>query len=338
MVDAGESAPETKPFEPRRPAPTRPGVQPLAPPLAAESGQRSEGSTLLGLGARGRTKTGSGLGPEAIQAEHAAARQASTLVSASTGAVPAPGPPPPARPLPPPIPPPLPPPVPVSPRRTPLAEAEGPPSPREIELLEPAEIEMLDEASLPMPEVPEDVPTQVITSPLVPATPRLPSVPPVTAAAAIVDPFAMPAGPAAPAPPPVLVDVTPLTLSVETVGGYTDVLIARNTPVPCSRTRDFVTGADHQTQVRVRVGQGESNRFTENTLLGELELSGLRSGLRGEVPIAVTFALDTSGMLEVSARDVHAGRVTTAKVHLVGLPEPEQVAGLAARHASHRTV
>jgi molecular chaperone DnaK len=97
-----------------------------------------------------------------------------------------------------------------------------------------------------------------------------------------------------------------------------------------------VTAADHQTTVRVRVGQGESNRFGENTLLGELELSGLRPGLRGEVQVSVTFALDTSGMLEVSARDVQTGRVTQAQVHLVGLPEPEHVAGLAARHAAHR--
>jgi molecular chaperone DnaK len=174
----------------------------------------------------------------------------------------------------------------------------------------------------------------------------LPSTPPVALPdAATTAPLGFPAQtvplPHVPVPapyiaPPVLVDVTPLTLSVETVAGYADPLIARNNPVPCSKTREFVTATDYQTTVRVRVGQGESNRFAENTLLGEVELSGLRSGLRGEVQVSVTFALDTSGMLEVSACDVQTGRVTTAHVHLVGLPEPQQVAGLAARHAAHR--
>jgi molecular chaperone DnaK len=215
-----------------------------------------------------------------------------------------------------------------------------------VDLLEPAELEMLDESSLPLPEVPDDVPTRVGDMPrLAPpqTTARMPSVAPAAASldTGTTSPlgFAAVAAPVAaytPPPPPVLVDVTPLTLSVETVGGYSDPLIARNNPVPCSRTREFVTAADYQTTVRVRVGQGESNRFAENTLLGEVELSGLRSGLRGEVQVSVTFALDTSGMLEVSARDVQTSRVTSAHVHLVGLPEPHQVAGLAARHAAHR--
>jgi molecular chaperone DnaK len=158
-----------------------------------------------------------------------------------------------------------------------------------------------------------------VTAPLeVPSVPAPPLVP---------SPF-----PAAPAP--VLIDVTPLTLSVETVGGYCDPVIARNTPVPCDRTREFVTASDNQTVVRVRVGQGESSQFGQNTLLGELELSGLRPGLRGTVQIAVTFALDTNGMLNVSAQDKQTGRATTAQVHLVGLPELQQLGALAARHAA----
>jgi molecular chaperone DnaK len=134
---------------------------------------------------------------------------------------------------------------------------------------------------------------------------------------------------------PVLVDVTPLTLAVETVQGYCDPIITRNTPVPCERTREFVTAADHQTAVRVRISQGESGRFGDNTLLGELELSGLRSAPRGQVQISVTFALDTSGMLSVSARDVATGRATSAQVKLVGLPNPAEIASLSARHAAH---
>jgi molecular chaperone DnaK len=307
MADAAE-VPETKPFEPRRPMVTRPGVQPLGSPQPPVAEANAEGGTLVGLGAKGRTRTGTGLGP-----------------SAET------------------------PPPPLPPLRTETlvsARAEVPAAlDQEVELLEPAELEMLDESSLPLPEVPDDIPTRVGDRPqLVPpqTTARMPSAapPPPAIATGSTAPLGFAAVTAplvayTPPPPPVLVDVTPLTLSVETVGGYSDPLIARNNPVPCSKTRDFVTAADYQTTVRVRVGQGESNRFAENTLLGEVELSGLRSGLRGEVQVSVTFALDTSGMLEVSARDVQTGRVTSAHVHLVGLPEPHHVAGLAARHAAH---
>jgi len=134
--------------------------------------------------------------------------------------------------------------------------------------------------------------------------------------------------------PPVLVDVTPLTLAVETVEGFCDSIIARNTTVPCSRTREFVTAADNQTSVRVRVAQGESKKFGENTLLGEVELSGLRPARRGDVRIAVSFALDASGMLVVSAKDVGTGRETSTQVHLVGLPDAQEVARMAARQAA----
>jgi hypothetical protein len=143
-----------------------------------------------------------------------------------------------------------------------------------------------------------------------------------------------PPPPMAPMPaPPVLVDVTPLTLAVETVEGFCDSIIGRNTTVPCSRTREFVTAADNQTSVRVRVSQGESKRFVENTLLGEIELSGLRPARRGDVRIAVSFALDASGMLVVSAKDVATGRETSTQVHLVGVPDAQEVARMAARQA-----
>jgi molecular chaperone DnaK len=133
--------------------------------------------------------------------------------------------------------------------------------------------------------------------------------------------------------PPLLVDVTPFTLAVETVEGFCDPIIARNTTVPCSRTREFVNAADNQTSVRIRVSQGESSRFGENTLLGEVELSGLRPARRGDVRISVSFALDASGMLVVSAKDVGTGRETSAQVHLVGLPDALEVARMAARQA-----
>ncbi len=133
---------------------------------------------------------------------------------------------------------------------------------------------------------------------------------------------------------PLLVDVTPLTLAVETVEGFCDTIIARNTTVPCSRTREFVTAADNQTAVRIRVSQGESARFHDNTLLGEVELSGLRAARRGDVRIAVSFALDVSGMLVVSAKDVGTGRETSAQVRLVGLPDAAEVARMQARQTA----
>jgi molecular chaperone DnaK len=118
---------------------------------------------------------------------------------------------------------------------------------------------------------------------------------------------------------PLLIDVTPLTLSIETVGGYVDRIIPRNSPVPCSQARNFTTSTDGQSVVMIRVCQGEGDAFTANTMLGELELSGLRAARRGEVVIEVTFELDADGILQVRARDVETSRQTEARMRLVGL-------------------
>jgi molecular chaperone DnaK len=118
---------------------------------------------------------------------------------------------------------------------------------------------------------------------------------------------------------PLLIDVTPLTLSVETVGGYVDRVIPRNSPVPCSQARKFTTSTDNQSVVMIRVCQGEGDGFGANTMLGELELSGLRPARRGEVTIEVTFELDADGILQVRAKDIETGRQTEARMRLVGL-------------------
>jgi molecular chaperone DnaK len=135
-------------------------------------------------------------------------------------------------------------------------------------------------------------------------------------------------------PTPLLIDVTPLTLAVETVNGFCDPVIERNTQVPCERTRVFVTARDNQTLVRVRIAQGESSHFGQNTLLGEVELSSLSPAPRGEVQIAVSFSLDTNGMLNVSAKEVATGRATATQVRLVALPEASDIARMTQRNAA----
>jgi molecular chaperone DnaK len=137
-------------------------------------------------------------------------------------------------------------------------------------------------------------------------------------------------------PAPLLIDVTPLTLAVETVNGFCDSVIERNTQVPCERTRVFVTAADNQTLVRVRIAQGESSHFAQNTLLGEVELSSLSPAPRGEVQIAVSFSLDTNGMLNVSAKEVATGRATATQVRLIALPDAGDIARMTQRNAARQ--
>jgi molecular chaperone DnaK len=136
-----------------------------------------------------------------------------------------------------------------------------------------------------------------------------------------------------------LVDVTPLSLLVETVGGYCDVLIAGNTPVPCDKTRVFRTAQDNQTRVTIRVGQGGSNRFEQNHYLGELELSGIRPGKRGEAAISVTFELDADGILNVKARDRDSGIETRAQLRsFAALTEVADVAAMMERQTYHEVL
>ena len=144
---------------------------------------------------------------------------------------------------------------------------------------------------------------------------------------------------AAPAPllqAPVLVDVTPRALVVETVGGWCDVVVQRNAKIPCERTRAFTTSSDMQTVVRVRVAQGEDAVFENNTYLGEVELVGLRAAPRGEVTIRARFEVDESGTLKVFATDVATGREAHALLQLVGIAESAKVEAMKERHATAR--
>ena len=118
--------------------------------------------------------------------------------------------------------------------------------------------------------------------------------------------------------PPLLMDVTPHSLGIETVGGFCEHLIKRNAPIPVEQTRFFTTAADGQTSVRVSVCQGESRAFADNQRLGTIELTGLAPAPRGETKILVTFMLDANGTLEVKAIDAATGRSQQIRVQLVG--------------------
>jgi molecular chaperone DnaK len=121
-----------------------------------------------------------------------------------------------------------------------------------------------------------------------------------------------------PKPRPLLLDVTPLSLGVAIVSGYAKVVIPRNAQVPAEHTESFSTGADNQNSVSIRICQGESQRFEDNTELGELILAGLRPAPRGEVKIEVTFEIDTNGILKVHAKDEITGRTQDATIKLLG--------------------
>ncbi|MBI4195534.1 MAG: molecular chaperone DnaK [Betaproteobacteria bacterium] len=112
----------------------------------------------------------------------------------------------------------------------------------------------------------------------------------------------------------VLVDVTPLTLGVETLGGIATPLIARNTPIPVKKSENFTTAADLQTSVTVRVFQGERPMAADNVGLGEFNLEGLVPAPRGVPKIEVTFDIDANGILSVAARDTATGKSQSIRI------------------------
>ena len=113
-----------------------------------------------------------------------------------------------------------------------------------------------------------------------------------------------------------MLDVTPLSLRLGIAGGMTEAIIERNTPVPIEQTRMFTTVRDNQEVVAVRIYQGESASAKGNELLGEFEFGGFEPAPRGDVQIEVTFAVNTEGIVKVSARDAKTGaeRSTTVKL------------------------
>ena len=112
----------------------------------------------------------------------------------------------------------------------------------------------------------------------------------------------------------VLLDVTPLTLGVETLGSVSTPLITRNTTVPTSKTEIFSTAADNQTSVEINVLQGERPMAADNKSLGRFILSGIPPAPRGVPQVEVTFDIDASGILDVTAKDKATGKSNTIKI------------------------
>jgi molecular chaperone DnaK len=105
-----------------------------------------------------------------------------------------------------------------------------------------------------------------------------------------------------------LLDVTPLSLGIETLGGVTTVLIPRNTTIPTKKSEIFSTATDNQTSVEVHVLQGERSMAKDNRTLGRFHLSGLPPAMRGVPQIEVTFDIDANGIVNVMATDKATGK------------------------------
>lgn len=100
-----------------------------------------------------------------------------------------------------------------------------------------------------------------------------------------------------------LMDVTPLSMGIETTGKVMSIIIPRNTSIPCVRTQTYTTESNYQTKVDISIYEGERLNTDANHLLGEFTISGIERAKRGEPQVEVTFAIDSNGMLDVKARD-----------------------------------
>lgn len=111
-----------------------------------------------------------------------------------------------------------------------------------------------------------------------------------------------------------LLDVTPLTLSIETVGGVATPLIERNTTIPTSHTQVFTTSGNFQTQVEINVLQGERPLAKDNKSLGKFRLKKIKRAMRGVPQIEVTFDIDENGIVKVSAKDLASGNMQSISI------------------------
>jgi molecular chaperone DnaK len=133
----------------------------------------------------------------------------------------------------------------------------------------------------------------------------------------------------------VLLDVTPLTLGVETLGGVATPLIEANTTIPTSRTETFSTAADSQTEVTIHVLQGNRPMAVDNRTLGRFNLTGIPPAPRGIPQIDVTFDIDRNGILSVSARDKATGKEQSIRIEGSGGLSKEDIERMKKEAQSH---
>ena len=136
----------------------------------------------------------------------------------------------------------------------------------------------------------------------------------------------------------VLLDVTPLSLGIETHGGIFVKLIERNSTIPTKNTQIFTTVADNQTTVEVHVLQGEREIAKENKSLGKFQLVGIPAAAKGVPQIEVTFAIDSSGIVNVSARDLATGKAQGIQINPAGGLSQDEIERIIAEAAANKLV
>jgi molecular chaperone DnaK len=132
-----------------------------------------------------------------------------------------------------------------------------------------------------------------------------------------------------------LLDVTPLTLAIETLGGVATQMIPRNTTIPTKKTETFSTAADSQTEVEVHVLQGERPLAAQNRTLGKFKLAGIPPAPRGVPQIEVTFDIDANGILNVTAKDTATGKDTRIQITSSSGLSKEEVEKMAKEAEAH---
>ncbi len=133
-----------------------------------------------------------------------------------------------------------------------------------------------------------------------------------------------------------LLDVTPLSLGIETLGGVMTKLIERNTTVPTRKSQIFSTAEDNQTAVTIRVYQGEREMAADNKLLGQFDLVGIPPAPRGVPQIEVTFDIDANGIVHVSAKDKATGKEQKIRIEASGGLSEEEIERMVKEAEAHR--
>merc|ERR1712045_764940 len=132
-----------------------------------------------------------------------------------------------------------------------------------------------------------------------------------------------------------LLDVTPLSLGIETLGGVFTKLINRNTTIPTKKSQVFSTAADGQTQVEIKVHQGEREMAADNKLLGQFQLVGIPPAPRGVPQVEVTFDIDANGIVNVSARDKGTGKEQSIVIQSSGGLSKDEIENMVRQAEQH---